>query len=132
MNMKRAVLFFLLLIGSIAQGQNFLDSAYLVNPNPYSVRRLVPNDTTPALQRLGNLIYRGADSSLYFSSGYQWILVPKSAGVPRNVNFTTAVYTLDTWTANGAKVKVVAEGGNATVQNIRFVIHRIHRARNGG
>lgn len=77
-DMKRILVLYLLALGFGSYGQNFLDSAYLVNSNPYSVRRLIPNDTAASLERPGNLIYRGVDSSLYFSSGYKWTKVPKS------------------------------------------------------
>lgn len=70
--MKRVILFFLLLLSFWGKGQNFLQNSYLVNSNPYSVRPLPPNDTIPALQRPGNLIYRSADASLYYSTGSDW------------------------------------------------------------
>lgn len=52
---------------------------------------------------------------------------PKGAGVTRNIAATTAAYTLDTWETNGATVYINANGP-CTVYDIRFLIHRTHKA----
>lgn len=42
---------------------------------------------------------------------------------------TISVYTLDTWEANGGTVEVRANVADVDVWDIRYVIHRIHKAR---
>ncbi|RYX78561.1 hypothetical protein EON76_05375 [bacterium] len=54
------------------------------------------------------------------------ISFPKGNGVARPIGFTAMVYTLDTWQANGATVKVRANG-SAGIYDIRYVIARVHR-----
>lgn len=49
---------------------------------------------------------------------------PKGQGVVRQIVHTTAVYTLDTWEANGGTVKVRANG-DCQIYDIRYVIFRI-------
>lgn len=52
---------------------------------------------------------------------------PKGNGVEHNVVMTTAVYTLDTWEANGASVWIEADGP-AEVYDIRYMIVRTSKA----
>lgn len=52
------------------------------------------------------------------------VAFPKGSGAEYNHVSTTAVYTLDTWEANGATVYVRPDGGNVEIWNIRYVIHR--------
>lgn len=42
---------------------------------------------------------------------------------------TIGVYTLDTWEANGAAVWIRPNNQNVNIWNIRYVIHRTHKAR---
>ena len=55
------------------------------------------------------------------------VTFPKGDGVARPVDFTIAGYTLGTWEANGATV-YVRTNGTAGMYDIRYVIHRNHRA----
>jgi len=62
------------------------------------------------------------------SSLYRRIIsFPKGNGVERPINFTVTGYTLNTWEANGAEVKVRANG-TASLHTIRYVITRTHKA----
>lgn len=54
------------------------------------------------------------------------ISFPKGNGVLRPLNFTTNVYTLGTWEANGATVFCRANGP-VDLYNVRYVIARTHR-----
>lgn len=56
------------------------------------------------------------------------VTFPKGNGIPRPINFTTSVYTLDTWEINGATVYVRANGP-VDLYNIRYVITRTHKSR---
>ena len=56
------------------------------------------------------------------------VTFPKGTGVGRPISFTFAGYTLGTWQANGAVVKVVSDG-NCDIYNVRYVITRTHKAR---
>lgn len=53
---------------------------------------------------------------------------PKGNGVERPIVTTTAVYTLDTWEQNGGQVFVQANN-TCDIYDLRFVIFRVHRAR---
>ena len=53
---------------------------------------------------------------------------PKGNGVERPLDFTVSAYTLDTWEANGATVKVRSDGP-LQIYDIRYVIFRTHKAR---
>jgi hypothetical protein len=53
---------------------------------------------------------------------------PKGNGVERPIGFTSGVYTLDTWEANGGLVYAQANN-TCDVYDIRFVLHRTHAAR---
>lgn len=46
----------------------------------------------------------------------------------QSITWTTAVYCLDTWLANGAEVYVNSEVA-INVYGIRFIVHRIHKGR---
>lgn len=50
------------------------------------------------------------------------------ASVDHKISYDIAAYTLDTWEANGGAVKVEADGPGV-VTGVRYVIHRIHKAR---
>lgn len=52
----------------------------------------------------------------------------KGNGVEHYHVSTTAVYTLDTWESNGAKVKVSAVNEDLEIYDIRFMIFRTHKA----
>lgn len=52
---------------------------------------------------------------------------PKGNGVDRPINFTFGAYTLNTWEANGGVVKVLANG-SFNAHDIRYVVHRTHKA----
>lgn len=56
----------------------FIDDAYLINLNVYSVQKLMPGEYGRAY-RIGNFIYKESDSTLYVYTGYQWQAVPKDA-----------------------------------------------------
>lgn len=53
---------------------------------------------------------------------------PKGTGVERKISFTVAGYTLDTWEANGAVVKILTDN-TATVYGASCIITRTHKAR---
>lgn len=53
---------------------------------------------------------------------------PKGNGVEVSVTFTTTVYTLDTWEANGAELWCNSVD-TADIYGIRFIIFREHKAR---
>lgn len=53
---------------------------------------------------------------------------PKGNGVARPITLTTAVYTLDTWEANGATM-YVNSNNTANIYDVRYVIHRIHKVK---
>lgn len=55
------------------------------------------------------------------------VTFPKGNGVGRPINFTTNVYTLGTWEANGATVYARANGA-CDIYDIRYVIARTHKA----
>lgn len=54
------------------------------------------------------------------------ITFPKGNGVIRPINFTVAGYTLNTWEANGATVRI-RTNGTATICDVRYIITRTHR-----
>lgn len=56
------------------------------------------------------------------------ITFPKGNGVERSVALTSGAYTLNTWEANGATVKVRANGP-VDIYDIRYVLSRTHKAR---
>ena len=55
------------------------------------------------------------------------ISFPKGNGIERPIVLSTLVYSLDTWDANGAVVKVRANG-TCDIYDIRYVISRTHKA----
>jgi hypothetical protein len=52
---------------------------------------------------------------------------PKGLGEERPITLSTAVYTLSTWEANGGVVYCEAPN-TASIYNIRYVFHSLHRA----
>lgn len=52
---------------------------------------------------------------------------PKGTGNAFGYICTTAVYTLDTWQANGATVYAQVTGGSLEIWDIRYVIHRLSK-----
>lgn len=52
----------------------------------------------------------------------------KGSGVAHKVSYSTMAYTLDTWEANGGTVKVESDGPG-DITGVRYVIHRLHKAR---
>lgn len=52
----------------------------------------------------------------------------RGSGVPHKISYIILAYTLDTWAANGGAVKVEVDGPG-TVTGVRYVIHRLHKAR---
>lgn len=57
------------------------------------------------------------------------ITFPKGSGIEVDVQFSAEEYTLDTWEANGANVKVTCDGGDAEFWDISYKIFRTHKAR---
>jgi hypothetical protein len=53
---------------------------------------------------------------------------PKGANVARNITFTSAVFTLDTWEDNGA-LSYLQANGTCDIYDIVFKIFRTHKAR---
>ena len=53
---------------------------------------------------------------------------PKGAEVPHSISFSVSGYTLDTWAANGGKVKVYSDG-ELQIYGIRYILTRTHKAR---
>jgi len=54
--------------------------------------------------------------------------ITKGASVAHKISYNITVYALDTWEANGGAVKIEADGPGV-VTGVRYVIHRIHKAR---
>lgn len=54
--------------------------------------------------------------------------ITNGTAVPHKISYHPPAYTLDTWQANGGTVKVLADGPG-TVSTVRYVIHRLHKAR---
>lgn len=52
---------------------------------------------------------------------------PKGINIERPVFFSSGIYTLDTWAANGGTV-YIRTNGSADVYGIRYVIYRIYQA----
>lgn len=52
----------------------------------------------------------------------------KGSGVAHKISYVTMAYTLDTWEANGGTVKIESDGPG-DVTGVRYVIHRLHKAR---
>lgn len=53
---------------------------------------------------------------------------PKGQNVPHAISRAISVYTLDTWAANGAQVRVEGNGP-FSLYAVRYVITRVHKAR---
>lgn len=56
------------------------------------------------------------------------ISFPKGAGVVRPISFTVSAYTLGTWEANGGTIYTRSDG-DVSIYDIRYVLHRLHKAR---
>lgn len=54
--------------------------------------------------------------------------ITKGASIPHKISYNITAFTLDTWEANGGTVKIEADGPGV-VTDVRYVIHRIHKAR---
>jgi head-tail adaptor len=54
--------------------------------------------------------------------------ITRGANVPHKISYHPPAYTLDTWAANGGMVEVMADGAGS-ISNVRYVIHRLHKAR---
>lgn len=52
----------------------------------------------------------------------------RGSGVPHKISYYPPAYTLDTWQANGGAVTVNVDGPGV-ITAVRFVIHRLHKAR---
>lgn len=52
----------------------------------------------------------------------------RGSGVAHSISYNIQAYTLDTWQANGGAVKVEVDGPGS-VTGVRYVIHRLHKAR---
>lgn len=52
----------------------------------------------------------------------------RGAGVAHRISYYPPAYTLDTWQANGGAVTINVDGPGV-VSAVRFVIHRLHKAR---
>jgi len=71
----------------------------------------------------------GAGTPVNLANLYKRIIsFPKGNGIERPINFTFSGYTLGTWEANGAVIKVVADN-TLDIYNIRYVITRTHKAK---
>ena len=53
---------------------------------------------------------------------------PRGNGVEREISFTVAGYTLDTWEANGA-VAYIRANGPVEVHDVQYILTRTHKAR---
>lgn len=58
----------------------------------------------------------------------QEYVIAHGNGIPHNISYTAAAYTLDTWQANGGIVRVLCDGPGV-ITGVRYVIHRLHKAR---
>jgi len=54
--------------------------------------------------------------------------ITQGQDVAHKISYNPPVYTLDTWTANGGVVEVRCDGAG-TISTVRYVIHRLHKAR---
>lgn len=54
--------------------------------------------------------------------------ITKGASIPHKISYNITAFTLDTWEANGGTVKIEVDGPGV-VTDVRYVIHRIHKAR---
>lgn len=54
---------------------------------------------------------------------------PKGAGIPHPYSTSNFIYSLSTFVANGAKVKIVSEVGDTSIWNISYFVTRIHRGK---
>lgn len=52
----------------------------------------------------------------------------RGASVPHKISYNIQAYTLDTWAMNGGTVRVECDGPGS-VTAVRYVIHRLHKAR---
>lgn len=52
----------------------------------------------------------------------------RGAGVAHKISYYPPAYTLDTWQANGGAITINVDGPGV-VTGVRFVIHRLHKAR---
>lgn len=58
----------------------------------------------------------------------QEYIIAHGSGIPHKISYTAAAYTLDTWQANGGVVRVLSDGPGV-ITGVRYVIHRLHKAR---
>lgn len=96
------------------------------NGDGYSVGiefKIVPDSVAASLVTVA-IDIGGAIGEIYPST----YILDKGVGVVHNAYFNLAVYTLGTWEANGGDVKIVCNGP-AGVYDIRYVFHRLHKAR---
>jgi len=56
------------------------------------------------------------------------VLIVSGASVPHKVSYHPPAYTLDTWEDNGGVVTVTVDGPGV-ISAVRYVIHRLHKAR---
>lgn len=54
--------------------------------------------------------------------------ITNGASVPHKISYHPPAYTLDTWPANGGTVTIRSDGPGS-VTAVRYVIHRLHKAR---
>jgi len=71
-----------------------------------------------------NIDIGGSVGELYAES----FPITQGQDVPHKVSYHPPAYTLDTWTANGGFVEVRCDGPGA-ISTVRYVIHRLHKAR---
>lgn len=53
----------------------------------------------------------------------------RGSNVTQTISSTSSIYSLNTFVANGCKVKIYADDGNISVWDISFLITRVHKAR---
>jgi len=112
-----------------------IDSLYspaqtkLVSPQSGNGYVLRVNFTTSSDNVSGyfTLIIDIGDTSLIPISAETYTF-PKGAGTAHAYSTTTLLYSLDTYVANGAKIRILSESGDTEIWNISYVIALTHSA----
>lgn len=82
-----------------------------------------PDDGTASMLRL-SIDIGGGIGKLYPEE----FPITSGAAVEHKVSYHPPAYTLDTWEANGGTLKVETDGPGV-ITGVRYVIHRLHKAR---
>ena len=90
---------------------------------------VVPTSASTSLIEVWLDITGGTGTPANFANLYRRIFTfPKGNGVERKISFSQSGYTLGTWEANGAVVKLRTDN-SADIFDIGYIIKRTHKAR---